>query len=407
MTPASSAFPSQTPGALAGIRVMDFSQMLAGPYCTRLLADAGAEVLKIEPPGGDHIRIASPLRDGHSSYFGHLNCGKKSVCLDLKLPEAQALIRRLVRRTDVVLENFRPGVMGRLGLDYETLRQEKPDLVFCSISGFGQSGPGAGRPAYAPIVHAASGFDLANMKHQEGATRPAKTSIFVADILGGALAASAIQTALIHRLRTGEGQRVDTALMDGMLSLLVYDMQATQFPSERRRPIYTPVAAADGFIVVAPITQANFEALARATGHPEWLGDPRFAVTQNRSHHWAELMELVEQWSRTRPAAESEALIDRAGCPCSRYLTLAEAMRDPQVLYRESLAMVEDAAGEFLVANTPYKLSATPAAAHRWVADLGQHNHEVMTGLLDMSRAEIAALEARKVLCSAAEAVHG
>ena len=214
---------------LEGVRVLDFSIMLAGPYCARLLADVGAEVIKIEPPEGDEMRLRAPVRDGHSAYFGQLNAGKRSIALDLKSPDAIALVRRMVESTDILVENFRPGVMDRLGLGYEALRKINPRLIYCSISGYGQTGPQAERAAYAMIVHAESGFDRALMRYAGGRDRPAAGAVFVADILGGIFGFSAIQTAMVQRARTGEGQRIDVALMDCMLNLLVYELQEAQF----------------------------------------------------------------------------------------------------------------------------------------------------------------------------------
>lgn len=237
---------------LAGIRVVDFTSMIAGPYCTRLLADCGAEVLKVEEPHGDHMRSRPPLRDGHSAYFGHLNAGKKSVALDLKSEEGRDSARLLVAASDVVVENFRPGVMKRLGLDHASLAVAKPDLIYCAISGFGQTGPRAGQPAYAPVVHAASGFDHTQFTYQDGQDKPVKTGIFVADVLAAVYAFGAIQTALIGRLRHGNGQFIDVALMDSMINLLVFECQEAQFPSKGRRPLYVPMRASDGFVIVAP-----------------------------------------------------------------------------------------------------------------------------------------------------------
>ena len=185
--------------ALAGYRVLDFSIMVAGPYCARLFADMGAEVLKIEPPEGDDMRQRAPLREGESAYFGQLNAGKKSLAVDLKRPEAIALVRRLVAEADVLIENFRPGVMARLGLGQEAMRALNPRLVFCSISGYGQSGPAAERAAYAMIVHAASGFDRTLARYAGGSDRPAPGAVFVADVLGAIFAYGAIQTALLQR----------------------------------------------------------------------------------------------------------------------------------------------------------------------------------------------------------------
>jgi crotonobetainyl-CoA:carnitine CoA-transferase CaiB-like acyl-CoA transferase len=214
--------PKPRPGPLQGIRVLDFTAMLAGPHCTRLMADLGAEIVKVEALEGDLIRGRAPLRDGHSTYFGALNCGKKSVAIDLKSGAAKAIIYQLAKVCDVVVENFRPGVMARLGFDYATLAKHNPKLVYCSISGYGQSGPGATRAAYAPIVHAASGYDAANLSYQIEQDYPASTGIFIADILSGAYAFGAIQAALVHRERTGQGQAVDVSLMDSMLNLMVF-----------------------------------------------------------------------------------------------------------------------------------------------------------------------------------------
>src|SRR6267154_2204900 len=232
-----------TTAPLDGVRVLDFSIMLAGPYCARLLADGGADVIKIEPPEGDDMRLRAPLRDGHSAYFGQLNAGKRSLALDLKSPEAIKLVHRLVAQTDILVENFRPGVMERLGLGYETLREINPRLIYCSISGYGQAGPQAERAAYAMIVHDESGFDRALMRYAGDRDRPAAGAVFVADILGGIFGFSAIQTAMVQRAHTGEGQRIDVALMDCMLHLLVYELQEAQFPNQSPRPTYGPVRA--------------------------------------------------------------------------------------------------------------------------------------------------------------------
>ena len=340
---------------LAGIRVVDFTSMIAGPYCTRLLADCGAEVVKVEEPNGDHMRSRPPLRDGHSTYFGHLNAGKQSVALDLKSEEGRDSARLLVAASDVVVENFRPGVMKRLGLDCATLSASKPDLVYCSISGFGQTGPRAEQPAYAPVVHAASGFDHTQFTYQDGQDRPAKTGIFVADVLAAVYAFGAIQTALVGRLRHGNGQFIDVALMDSMINLLVFECQEAQFPSKERRPLYVPMRARDGFVIVAPVNQRNFEQLADAVGCPEWKTDPRFATVAARTAHWDALMSAIENWTATRAARDCEEMLMAAGVPCSRYLSVAEAMADPQLSARGSLATVTDGAGSFLVPNPPFR----------------------------------------------------
>jgi CoA:oxalate CoA-transferase len=389
--------PNPRPGPLQGIRVLDFTAMLAGPHCARLMADLGAEVIKIEGPEGDLIRGRPPLREGHSTYFGALNCGKKSVAIDLKSDAAKRIIHQLAKISDVVVENFRPGVMARLGFDYATLAKHNPKLVYCSISGYGQSGPGATRAAYAPIIHAASGYDAANLGYQVQRDTPASTGIFVADILAGAYAFGAIQAALVHRERTGQGQAVDLSLMDSMLNLMVFECQEAQFPLGRRRPVYAPMKTTDGHVIIAPISQKNFEQMADALQRPDLKADLRFSTNQARERHWAELMTIIEQWTEQRSGLECEAIMDAASVPCSRFLSVAEAMKDPQLAERGSLSKVHDAAGEFLVPNAPFQFT-TPTAAGPAVSELGADSAEVLSGLLGISGEDIAKLRRDGVL---------
>ncbi|WP_426442568.1 CaiB/BaiF CoA transferase family protein [Bradyrhizobium genosp. P] len=383
---------------LSGIRVLDFTSMIAGPYCSRLLADSGAEVLKLEGLSGDHMRAGKPLRDGHSTYFGHLNCGKRSLAVDLKSAEGRSIAVDLAAQSDVVLENYRPSVMKRLGLDYASLASTHPDLIYCAISGFGQTGPRSGQPAYAPIVHAASGFDHAHFGYQDGVDRPAKTGIFVADVLAAVYAFSAIQTALVGRLRYGSGQFIDVALMDSMINLLVYECQEAQFPSATRRHLYVPLRAKDGFVIVAPVNPRNFEQMADATGNPAWKSDPRFKTGEARSAHWSELMDEVEAWTRVRSARECENTLMAAGVPCSRYLTVADAIADPQVTSRGTMATVEDGAGTFLVPNPPFKFSDGSVTAQRRVPTLGEDTRAVLQDILKMSPMKIDTLVSNGVV---------
>jgi crotonobetainyl-CoA:carnitine CoA-transferase CaiB-like acyl-CoA transferase len=382
---------------LAGIRVVDFTSMIAGPYCSRLLADCGAEVLKLEAPGGDHMRNGRPLRGEHSAYFGHLNCGKKSLVVDLKQAEGRDVARRLAAASDIVLENFRPGVMQRLGLGYSTLAAVKPDLIYCAISGFGQSGPRAGQPAYAPVVHAASGFEHTQFSYQDS-EKPAKSGIFVADILAAVYAFGAIQTALIGRLRHGNGQFIDVALMDSMINLLVFECQESQFPGKDRRPLYGPLAASDGFVIVAPVNQRNFEQLADTVGQPEWKSDPRFATQKARSANWDALMEGTGRWTRTRSTRSCEDILMKAGVPCSRYLTVAEAIADPQIAARGTMAEVEDGAGRFMVPNPPFQFADGSVKTGRKVPLLGEHTCGLLKDVLGMEPGEISGLIERAVI---------
>ncbi len=389
--------PNPRPGPLQGIRVLDFTAMLAGPHCARLMADLGAEVIKIEGLEGDLIRGRPPLREGHSTYFGALNCGKKSIAIDLKSDAAKRIIYELARVSDVAVENFRPGVMARLGLDYATLTKHNPKLIYCSISGYGQVGSGATRAAYAPIIHAASGYDAANLGYQVQQDTPASTGIFVADILAGAYAFGAIQAALVHRERTGQGQAIDLSLMDSMLNLMVFECQEAQFPIGRRRPVYAPMKTTDGHVIIAPISQKNFEQMADALQRPDLKADLRFSTNQARERHWAELMTIIEQWTQQRSGLECESIMDKASVPCSRFLSVAEAMMDPQLAERGSLSKVHDAAGEFLVPNAPFQFTM-PTAAGPAVSEIGADSAEVLSGLLGYSDQQIAELRNQRVL---------
>jgi crotonobetainyl-CoA:carnitine CoA-transferase CaiB-like acyl-CoA transferase len=379
--------------ALAGVRVLDFTTTIAGPHCTRLMADLGAEVIKIEAPDGELMRSRPPLRDGASAVFAHLNAGKKSVVLDLKKPAAIAAVKRLVAGADAVVENFRPGVMRRLGLDYESLKPIKPDLIYCAISGYGQDGPGADRPAYAPVVHAATGYDLTHLTYQQDQrVKPDFSGIFVADFMAGAYAFGGVMTALVQKRTTGVGQMIDMAMYDAMLGLLMSEFQRAQFPIEMpSRPMFGPVKAKDGYIVIATASERTFVDLAKAAGHPEWLEDPRFAAYADRRKNWAQFMDLFESWSGTVPIQQLIVILEKFSVPCSPYRTVKEALDDPQAKHRGIMEMVRDAGGLCGVPNPPFRLSASGARARDFTAALGQHTAEVLRAA-GLSEAEIAAV---------------
>ena len=379
-------------GALSGLRVIDFTTTIAGPHCTRLLADLGAEVVKIEAPEGDMMRTRPPMRSGASTSFGQLNAGKKSVALDLKSPAAVEAVRRLVSTADVVVENFRPGVMRRFGLDYDALRPITPDLIYCAISGYGQTGPSAELPAYASVIHAASGYDLAHMAYQGEMRRPDYCGIYIADVLTGTYAFGAIVTALYQRQVTGEGQMIDVSMLESMLTLTLSEIQAAQFAvTPPGRPVFGPIATKDGWINLSIASERTFQNLAAASGHPHWLTDPRFAEYANRRANWGELIEELERWSTERTTSEVQAVFDRHGVPSSPYRTVKEAMADPQIAHRRSFAEVRDDGGAFLALNPPFHMSAAKAAARPFVAALGEHTAELLTEI-GYTAAEIAAL---------------
>jgi crotonobetainyl-CoA:carnitine CoA-transferase CaiB-like acyl-CoA transferase len=234
--------------SFAGLRVLDFSTTIAGPHCTRMLADMGAEVIKIEQVEGETMRTRPPVRNGCSTVFGQLNVGKKSLVLDLKSADAIDIVRRLVATADVLVENFRPGVMRRLKLDYGSLSALNPKLIYCSISGYGQTGPSAELPAYAPVIHAASGYEMAHLAYQPGRSRPDYCGIYHADVLTGVYAFGAISAALYQRHDTRKGQHIDVSMLESMLSLTLNELQWSQFEvKQSQRPLFGPVETADGY----------------------------------------------------------------------------------------------------------------------------------------------------------------
>jgi formyl-CoA transferase len=372
---------AEAKGPLNGIRVLDFSMFMAGPYCSRLLADAGAEVIKVEPPEGDYMRKSYPLRGQHSGFFGHLNCGKKCLTLDLKDAGGKAVIDALLPSVDVVLENFRPGVTKRLGIHYDDLAPTYPALVYCSISGYGQTGPAAQLPAFAPIVHAASGFDLAQVEYDTRQEQPLPNRSTTADILAATHGFGAICAAVVQRQNTGMGEHIDVALMDVMHQMLAYEVQAAQIGEVPQPLVFEPIKTQDGFIMIAAISQLNFLALAAATGHPEWQDDPRFGTIPERIKHWGILMGEVAAWAAGKDADSCILALSEAGCPATRYMTVAESIAQPQVAHRGSMIEIEDGSGRYQVPNSPFQFTNAHVQAKPWVAEQSQHNDEILAEL--------------------------
>jgi crotonobetainyl-CoA:carnitine CoA-transferase CaiB-like acyl-CoA transferase len=255
----------------------------------------------------------------------------------------------------------------------------------------------ASAPAYAPVIHAASGYELAYNQYQRGSDRPANNGIFIADVMGASYAFGAIQLALYEREKSGQGQHIDVSLMDSVLGMLIYEMQAAQFPPERPRQVYEPVRSSDGYVMVAAVTQKNLEVLFDTIGFPAGKSDPRFATVASKEANWPALLELIERWTSQRSGAECERVFMRAGVPCSRYRSVAEAMADPQCAERE--LFVELGAGDqtYLVANAPYRMSATPVAARACVAGLGEHTEAVLHDVLGIAPGALDELRRRGV----------
>jgi crotonobetainyl-CoA:carnitine CoA-transferase CaiB-like acyl-CoA transferase len=368
-------------GCFSGLRVLDFSTTIAGPHCARMLADMGAEVIKIETTEGETMRTRPPVRNGCSTTFGQLNVGKKSLVLDLKSKEGVEAVCRLVATADILVENFRPGVMRRLKLDYETLRPLNPKLVYCSISGYGQTGPSAELPAYAPVIHAASGYDMAHLAYQPGRERPDYCGIYHADVFTGTYAFGAIASALYQRTITQVGQHIDVSMLESMLTLTLNEVQWSQ----------------DGYVMLAIASEKTFQGLMKVIGHPEWVSDPRFANYGDRRTNWSQLMEGVEAWSHSVTTEQCLAALNEAGVPSSAYRTVAQALADPQLAHRRALSDVEDGGGTFRVMNLPFRMSGAKVAAGKRVSTLGEHTRALLkeTGL---SEDQIAAFSGRPLV---------
>lgn len=385
---------------LDGYKVVDFSAVFAGPICSRFLRDCGAEVIKVESPGvGDLTRGV----DGITPVFAHFNAGKRSIAVDLKQPAGQSLVKRLISDADIVIENFRPGIMAKFGLDFESLQAKNPELIYCSISGFGQSGPHVNRAAYAPIVHAASGFDGVHAQSQQRPNedeiiRPASWEIMVADILTGSYAFGAIQTALLGRERGGGGSHIDVSMMESMMTLIPAHIQSAQMEQPALIGRFFPVKVKDGFVMVCAVSDKNLECLAAALDRPDLLDDPRF-VRGPRTQNFYLLAEEVEAWSASLTARECEEALNRAGVPCSLYQQVDDLFAHPQVVERNSFADVhDDVLGDFVIQNMPFQFSGADNAAASWVAKLGQHTNEILSEHLKLTPVEIESLREKSVV---------
>jgi crotonobetainyl-CoA:carnitine CoA-transferase CaiB-like acyl-CoA transferase len=379
---------------LDGVRVIDFTSIVAGPWATRLLADCGAEVIKVEAVGdGDILRFAPPVNDGMSRVYAHFNRGKKSVSLDLKSPAGLEIARRLIRTADVVVENFRPGVMARLGLDYETVSKANPGLVYCSVSGYGQTGPDAGKAAYAPVVHAASGFDHVMAAAQGGDGAPLTGAVMIADYLAGVYAFGAIQTALLRRERNGVGSHVDVTLIEAMMSLLAIQFQEAQSDAKLPSRQFVPMKTLDAYVMVPLVSAKSYHLVYDVIGRPEWRQDPAYASMAGIAAHRREIEAALAAWVASQTTEACVETLSAAGVPVSVYAAPVELFDDPHLIHRGVFAELSDTAGAFTVLNPPFRLSGLPCGAAPAVARAGQDTHETVRTTLALDEAEFGRLQ--------------
>ncbi|TDB04612.1 CoA transferase [Halomonas marinisediminis] len=389
---------SRSTGSLAGVRVIDLTRVISGPFCTQILGDHGADVIKVEPPGkGDVVRQQGNMVNGESWYFAQFNRNKRSLTLDLRSDEGKQILHRLLEDADVLVENFRPGVLSKMGLDDDTLRQRYPRLVVGRINGFGSSGPYRDRPAYDFIAQAMSGFMGVN---GTATGEPMRAAPPISDMVASQNLAFGICAALVRRATTGQGDIVETALTNGLIAMMGY-LAAEYFATDRLpartgndHPMLYPYGlftARDGEVAIAPSNDTMVERFLGALDMLYLLDDERFADNRQRMAHREPLREILNAVIKTRSVDEWIEHFNRAGVPCGRVHDLRETFDDPQVQAQEMRLELTQASGRVPVTGFPVKLREAPASLYHPVPRLGEHTDELLAelGLEDDKRATL------------------
>ena len=398
--------PASWAGPLQGIRVLDFTRVLAGPSAALALADLGAEVLKIEPPEtGDETRLFPPFRDGVSHYFLSVNRGKKSMVVDLKTAEGVAVAQDLAARCDILIENYRPGVMDRLGLGYEALAARNPRLIYCAISGFGMTGPLRDRPSFDIVLQALSGALSVN---GDSGGQPVKLGIPLGDLVGGINGPMGILAALYERSVTGRGRLIDVSLLDGLVGMLGYLAQLAFFTGEDPKPQgcqhpnlvpYGLYAARDGSIIIACLTNSFWERICQALGQPGWCHDPRFASIEKRRERRGEVNEMITRFTRERTVQELVELFTRHEVPHAPLLGIKEALAQPQTVARAMVVETEhQVLGKIPIVNRSIRFPADRQPVPSAPPVLGQHTDEILRDVLGLTPERIEQLRAAKAV---------
>lgn len=393
--------------ALEGIRVIDLSRVLAGPYCTMMLGDMGAEIIKVEMPGsGDDTRQwGPPYVAGESAYYLCVNRNKKSVTVNLKASEGRQIVVDLVKKGDVLFENFKVGTMEEMGLSYETLREINPGLVYCSLTGYGPDGPYANRPGYDFIAQAEGGI-MSFTGEPDG--QPMKVGVAIVDMTAGMLACSAILAALRYRDRTGLGQRIDISLLASAMAwlgnvgsnYLIGGLLPKRYGNAHPNIVpYETFKASDRYVAVGVGNDRQFRKFCEAVGRPEWANDARFDTNAHRVENRQTLIPLIQEIFLTRTADEWLEALQKAGIPSGPINTLDHLFSDPQVQFQGLVAEVDHpTAGKVKLVGPPYKFSRTPATVRSHPPLLGEHTEEVLTGLLGYSQDFVRSLRDRGVI---------
>lgn len=393
------------PGPLEGIRVLDFTRVLAGPYTSMVLGDLGAEIIKVEQPRvGDIARGNGPFIGNISSYFLSLNRGKKSITLDISQPKGAELALSLAQHCDILLENFVPGTMKRFGLDYEAIKVRNPQLIYASISGFGQTGPYASRPALDVIIQGMGG--IMSITGEEGGP-PIRPGASLGDITAGLFACIAVLAALQERKNSGKGQYIDISMLDCQVALLE-NAFARYFATGEvpkalgtRHPVFTPFQAyrtSDGYIVIA-LVGTQWPLFCTAIERLDFIDDPRFIDGWQRTQHYDELNPIISGIMRTKTSQEWLKQLGELEIPCGLVNRIDQVAQDPHVNERGMFAEVAGSGQEKVkVVNCPIKFSRTGPAVERGSPELGEHTGEVLIGLLDLTDNEIESLRQHKVI---------
>ena len=393
---------------LDGFTILDFTQVLAGPTVTRLMAEMGADIIKVElSPTGDISRALPALRDGRSAYFIQQNRGKKSLCLDAKNPEALPILKQLIEKVDVVVENFAPGVIGRLGLDYETVKQINPRVVMCSISAFGQTGPLSKLPGYDYIAQAYSGI-TSMIGEPDGP--PYFPLPGIGDVSTGVHATAAINAALLYRERTGKGQHLDIALLDAYfhcheLNVQLYSSSNGAIKPTRSGTQHFAICPGglykghDTYMFILALAH-QWPAVCQAIGRPELVDDPRYADNAARVEHTAEVVKILEDWIASMPSDDAALrALEEVRVPVAPVLSVEQAINHPHLQYRGTVRTVTDRAfGEFQIPGMPLRFSEFPDNLPLEAPFLGEHNEAILTGYLDYTSEQVQALEYDGVL---------
>jgi crotonobetainyl-CoA:carnitine CoA-transferase CaiB-like acyl-CoA transferase len=393
-------------GPLQGVRVLDFTRVLAGPAAALALADLGAEVWKLEPPGsGDDTRLFPPFRNHESHYFLSINRGKKSIVVDLKTPEGVALVKDLAAQCDVLIENYRPGVMDRLGLGYEALSAINPRLIYCAISGYGMTGPLRDRPSFDIVLQAMSGALSVN---GEAGRAPTKLGIPLGDLVGGINGPIGILAALYERSITGRGRLIDVSLMDGMIGMLAYLPQLAFFtgsdplPQGSEHPNLVPYGifpARDGSIIVACLTNGFWKRICEAIGRPELTDDPRFNIIEKRRDNRSQVNEVVSGFTSRHNVKELVELFSQYEVPHAPILGILEALAQPQAVAREMVVETDHATlGKIPIVSRPIKFPGSTQPVPAAPPVLGQHTDEILRDGLGLTAAQIDGLRALKII---------